>query len=798
MSFNLSKVQKEAVERIFSFWENRHENEHNKKVIFKAPTGSGKTFMIANVIDRILSTNASDKKIIFIIATLSSAELPQQFENKLNEYKHYLENNNLIVKNIQSPSSSKKEPKRDYNFNLNYDDCDVMIFGKSSFGKGRIFTDNGILEGMLDSIKNDDNVELIYIRDEAHIGTDNKNKENESDNNFEKLVNSIASFSIQMTATPEDNDNLVEITEKDLWNDPNMQLLKKNCYFNLNLGDSDKVDDNDVLDKACKEFIKIRKKYKNKIEEPHLEGINPAMLIQIRSRKTSKDQITDEELEKSIKKYKEIIENNGLIWATYFSEEKSESKIREKITLKDLSANNSGVDVILFKVGPATGWDIPRACMLVQLRKVFSSTLNIQTIGRIKRNPVPNIILNSNSIANNYYIYSNVIKITENEIISWKIKDEIKKLNYKVFSGSIKKIESTNYFDRELYKNDLEEIISLSEIELKLDNTEEKYQKDGYLVGEEISYKVSEKETKSKIISKLYNKIDLRIFINKQKQTNKKYFTMLGENYLNNLFYKVQKNINKNYFTQDLFEYIIYKELLPQIINKYKRYWKKAEFEADSDFYELNTNEITEYFVQQKNLISKKFLHKIKNKTEESFAYSIKLFDDLILDSEPESLFMKHLDNFLRSKKSLKNHITLWTRNQAHSGFSFDYLEKDDDDDDDVIIRKSYPDLLLVVNKNHMVFVEVKSASKDIDNEKTKQMLKSYEKYVQKFQQNQKSKLFFNNNEIHSLTMVVYKPKLNDAYIEGFSSIDKLNDFLKNKKGKQLNSEFKQIIQLIN
>jgi DNA or RNA helicase of superfamily II len=54
--------------------------------------------------------------------------------------------------------------------------------------------------------------------------------------------------------------------------------------------------------------------------------------------------------------------------------------------------------------------------MLVQLRNVSSDTLNVQTIGRIRRNPNPSfpddelMKINPNSISKNYYVYSNYEK----------------------------------------------------------------------------------------------------------------------------------------------------------------------------------------------------------------------------------------------------------------------------------------------------------------------------------------------------------------------------------------------------
>ncbi|MBU4693971.1 hypothetical protein KQ878_03715, partial [Mycoplasma zalophidermidis] len=173
----------------------------------------------------------------------------------------------------------------------------------------------------------------------------------------------------------------------------------------------EEISDFDLLQKACEKFKEIKKAYGNAELEPSLINIHPAMLIQVKD-KTEKD----ENFEQNIKEIIKILEQNNLTWVKYFSGDKVDqntSSIKEEVSLKKISRNNSGVDCIIFKVGPATGWNIPRACMLVQLRNVSSENLNIQTLGRIKRNPNPNYFVDNddqlfeNSIANKYWFYSN-------------------------------------------------------------------------------------------------------------------------------------------------------------------------------------------------------------------------------------------------------------------------------------------------------------------------------------------------------------------------------------------------------
>lgn len=49
--------------------------------------------------------------------------------------------------------------------------------------------------------------------------------------------------------------------------------------------------------------------------------------------------------------------------------------------------NSSTIDIIIFKMVITEGWDIPRACMLYQMRDSKSKQLDEQVMGRVRRNP---------------------------------------------------------------------------------------------------------------------------------------------------------------------------------------------------------------------------------------------------------------------------------------------------------------------------------------------------------------------------------------------------------------------------
>ena len=88
--------------------------------------------MISNVIDRIIS-QSNGKKLIFVLATISDASLPQQLETHITKYLPYL-NNNFEIKHVVSPSSSKTGTKvKDYSANIPVmHNRGLLIFGLAS------------------------------------------------------------------------------------------------------------------------------------------------------------------------------------------------------------------------------------------------------------------------------------------------------------------------------------------------------------------------------------------------------------------------------------------------------------------------------------------------------------------------------------------------------------------------------------------------------------------------------------------------------------------------------------------
>lgn len=97
----------------------------------------------------------------------------------------------------------------------------------------------------------------------------------------------------------------------------------------------------------------------------------------------------------------------------------------EKYTIQ----NDSLIDVIIFKLVITEGWDIPRACMLFQIRDTNSNQLDEQVLGRIRRNPLllnfENVNESDKEILTTSYVWGLKEKNTQNKTIPVNLKGNV-------------------------------------------------------------------------------------------------------------------------------------------------------------------------------------------------------------------------------------------------------------------------------------------------------------------------------------------------------------------------------------
>ena len=710
--YKLKRCQKQAVEELYSQY-----LSDKKEINFQAPTGSGKTFIICNLCNEIMKNNIN-KKTIILFNTISTSGLQEQNYNKS---KLYTQSNSFIYKNylISSPSSSKSNNKNDYVYTIKLEDKTVYFIGNSSFKNKSILYERGELESFLKEAKNQ-KYEIIYIRDEAHLGAKVSNEESQ---NIEKLSHYFDK-SFYVSATLDKKTYIdVKIEEKDAEDD---FLIKRVERVNEDLEDVDldEIDSIDLLKIAIDRFKQVKKDYTNGIKD---QIINPAMLIQISSK------VKGFNVDEQINEITNLLSKNGLIYVVYTSEgglktNSIQLKDRKDInqeTKQILEMNNSPIDVIIFKVALATGWDIPRACMLVQLREVNSETLNKQTIGRIRRNPIKN--LEDNPFANRYYIYSNY-KPKKSETLDFlNLKNKYKNIGFKTV-----KLPPVRHdvIDVSIFVNRVIEDIFIKNDFLSI------YQK--YLIQHKkfdennvpyISLKhgeISNEDSKKSYVTKIYNWFETERIWSETMLKDEVYFK-----YLNHSIDLYCEHINNKLGTKQKINPNILKLILLDI--DYKHFVK-----AINGIYNEQNQPQNEYFVDN-NILSYLPNWTIQEKTDYQFPYNENLYKKVCyenrslldknskyyyyLDSTPEEEFAKDIFKIIKNREV---NIDFVTKNYlANSEIKFDYLLKDKDN----YIKKAsgYPDFI-IKKDDAIFFVEIKSTN-DYDDAKTSSLIEAYKDY---------------------------------------------------------------------
>ena len=701
----LTSLQKEKVDDLLSLYH----PQTPTKIDFKAPTGSGKTLMATAFISGLIAKNPTEN-FVFVIATPSSSDLPFSFEQKILHYKQDLSFSDFDVEYVKSPSEiGKNKLKTDATIKLMPEINKVFIFGKSSFGKDRILTTRHIIDDFVNIIK-DKGYKLIYIRDEAHIGGDlNKDK----DENFEFLMQNNADMVIKMTATPSYNDNSIHkvvLTEEDLNNpikNEGKYLLKTHAVTLL----KGSMNDEDMLKDAISKFKIIKNEYR----ELEKDGvyIRPAMLIQV-DNDSNKDLDKSQKFQDTLNLIEKKLKEAGLSYARYFGENDkfSNTIYKEKFNLYELSKNESDFDVIIFKIGPATGWDIPRACLLLQLRNVCSEGLNIQTIGRIKRNSYKN--LEKNEITDKYYIYSNAPQDNNFVILNARVKDKfsqeefmsIEITNVKDCSKKVSKQGLQNDINKYLQTNK-DKIFQLSKTIFTLKNNQ--------LIYKDTHISIAGGEYYSEISNIFqFTKLYLRL-----KESNSYIFEKC-EIFLSD-FWKANfydKFLYKTFpYTKEMFYITLIQKCrndLLNIINKNKQYKPKYKIVSSPYTPQIYTEFYTNIPHEEKTRIhSYLFETKLGNKDN-----SQPIGQN---DSSPEVVVFNKISNIDYDEEC----ISVWCKNFTTSNVNGAYLDKFNN------LRHSYFDFIIKFKNKALLYIEVKG-EKDINSEKTEVLKGAYKEYFNK------------------------------------------------------------------
>lgn len=322
-----------------------------KTYTFKAPTGSGKTYMMADFMNRMLGKHDG---LIFLVSSLSKSDLAEQNYEKFceymdkNDFKHL---NPYLISSKIADEESLYIPT-DYN---------VYLLPRDLYKKNSRLM-QGPMIAFLTQLIAVEHKRIIWVKDECHIAT--RNLDAIAPKYFDAIVNFSATPKLSRGQYPD-----VEITDEEA---ERCKLIKT-----VVLGD-----ENETVRDALKKFQEIKEDYRN------LLNVNPCLIIQISNKNKA-----DEELHNEI--FPALNEFPDIKWMLIVNDPKKcdtndvfKAKNLPVSRWKDYAKNNlSGIDVIIFKLVISEGWDIPRACMLYQARNSRSKQLDEQVIGRVRRNP---------------------------------------------------------------------------------------------------------------------------------------------------------------------------------------------------------------------------------------------------------------------------------------------------------------------------------------------------------------------------------------------------------------------------
>lgn len=354
----------EFQENAVSFLLDKTSRSDSKNIItLKSPTGSGKTIIMINYIDEYL--NKVNNKVAFIWLCPGKGNLEEQSRDKM---QRYLPNRN--TQNLFEALSNGFE-----------EESTTFINWELVTKRGNTAIKDSERKNLFDRIAeaHREGIEFIIIIDEEHSHNTSKAK---------SIIDGFsAKYIIRASATTVQN-NLHEFYEIDELDVINAGLITKAIYVNEGIQDNLEItnDYEYLLDLADKKRIEITDKY-NSIGK----NIRPLVLIQFPNGQPETILAVETKLENMGYTY-----NNGMV-SKWMSEDKKDLP-------NNLTENDAAPVFLLMKQAISTGWDCPRAKILVKLREGSTESFEIQTIGRIRR--MPEAVHYEDDLLDHSYVYT--------------------------------------------------------------------------------------------------------------------------------------------------------------------------------------------------------------------------------------------------------------------------------------------------------------------------------------------------------------------------------------------------------
>ena len=315
-----------------------------RDIILKSPTGSGKTIILTYFMHQYIQ---SFSKTVFVWLTPGKGNLEEQSKAKMDKYIHASQTK--LLSDVMTAGFEEN------------DSC--FINWEKLTKKGNNALKDSERTNFLEHIQHALNQELrfVIIVDESHQNNTIKADEIIQYFHTDKII--------RCSATPKGiaKAEVIEILEEEVIA---AGLIKKMLIINQDFPQSVETENQTsyLLEKALLKQRELRAAFLQNGTD-----INPLIVVQIPN--------NSETLQDGVERY---LETQGL---TYENGQLAVWLSDRHENLEGIAEANAPASVVIIKQAVATGWDCPRAHVLVKLRDNMDETFEIQTIGRIRRMP---------------------------------------------------------------------------------------------------------------------------------------------------------------------------------------------------------------------------------------------------------------------------------------------------------------------------------------------------------------------------------------------------------------------------
>ncbi|NYS49477.1 DEAD/DEAH box helicase family protein [Streptococcus danieliae] len=346
------------------------------EMVIKSPTGSGKTITLLDWVNTYIASTHDN--VAFVWFTPGAGELEEQSQEKARHFP-----------SIQAQSVDDALlhgfDKDSVTF-INYE----RVIGK----KSKAMLTDSERDNLEDKIEKafEAGRHFILIIDEAHRNDTKKARD--------IIARFCASKTVRVSATIEDPNQpdkveFYEVAEEDV---VASGLITKSVVVNEGL--EKYLEGSQDISAEFELLFGIAEQKRREIVEAYtdngVKGINPLVLVQLPDKSDAEPEL--------VKRIETYIQEK--LYKTYEDGKLGIWLANRKRNYLDVQQLDNEVEYLIIKQAIATGWDAPRAKILIKIRENMGEVFTIQTIGRIRRMPEPLKGHYGVEVLDNAYLYT--------------------------------------------------------------------------------------------------------------------------------------------------------------------------------------------------------------------------------------------------------------------------------------------------------------------------------------------------------------------------------------------------------